>query len=121
VGALTQLQGVARGIVGWFSDYDVIVTPALAQRPVRIGEIDACSEDPMADFAKSAAFTPFTAVLNITGQPAISLPLYEGDDGLPLSVQLVGPPAGEALLLSLATQLETALPWAARRPAIAAA
>jgi len=121
VGALTQLQGVARGIVGWFSDYDVIVTPALAQRPVRIGEIDACSEDPMAEFAKSAAFTPFTAVLNITGQPAISLPLYEGDDGLPLSVQLVGPPAGEALLLSLATQLETALPWAARRPAIAAA
>jgi amidase len=55
-------------------------------------------------------FTPFTAIWNITGQPAISLPLYQGEDGLPLGVQLVGPPLDEGVLLSLATELEAARP-----------
>jgi len=61
-------------------------------------------------------FTPFAAIWNITGQPAISLPQYQGEDGLPLGVQLVGPPLGEGKLLSLATELEAARPWA-QRPA----
>jgi amidase len=60
-------------------------------------------------------FTPFTPVVNATGQPAISLPLFEGDDGLPLGVQIVGRPAGEGRLLALAEQLEEAQPWAGRR------
>jgi len=84
---------------------------------VRIGEIDACSGDPWEDFRRSGHFTPYTALFNVTGQPAISLPLFHGEDGLPLAVQLTGRPAGEGELLSLATQLEAAAPWADRRPA----
>ena len=69
----------------------------------------------MAAFTRSGLFTPFTPVVNATGQPAISLPLFEGEDGLPLGVQIVGRPAGEEALLALATQLEEAQPWAQRR------
>jgi amidase len=114
--AQTQLQQNARELIGFCSDYDVVLTPALAQRPVRIGEIDSCSDNPMDDFRRSGQFTPFTAVWNVTGQPAITLPLSMGEDGLPTSVQLVGRPIGEGVLLSLATQLESARPWADRRP-----
>jgi amidase len=94
----------------------VVLTPALAQRPVRIGEIDSCSDAPWEDFHRSGEFTPYTAIFNVTGQPAVSLPLFHGDDGLPLAVQLAGRPAGEGQLLSLAAQLEAARPWAERRP-----
>ena len=59
------------------------------------------------------AFTPYTAIVNVTGQPAISLPLYLGPDGLPTAVQLVGSPTREDVLLALATQLEAAAPWPA--------
>jgi len=114
--ARTQLGAFSRGIVALWNDYDVVMTPALAQRPVRIGEIDACSADPWEDFRRSGQFTPYTAIFNVTGQPAVSLPLFHGDDGLPLAVQLAGRPAGEAALLSLAAQLEAAQPWAQRRP-----
>ncbi len=70
----------------------------------------------MSTFTRSGLFTPFTPVFNASGQPGISLPLFEGEDGLPLGVQLVGAPAGEGALLALAAQLEEALPWAGRRP-----
>jgi len=119
--ARTQLTAVSRAIVGTWKDYDAVLTPSLAQRPVRIGEIDSCSADPWEDFRRSGEFTPYTALFNVTGQPAISLPLFSGDDGLPLGVQLAGRPAGEGQLLSLAAQLEAARPWADRRPAPAAA
>jgi amidase len=69
----------------------------------------------MSTFTRSGLFTPFTPVFNATGQPGISLPLFEGDDGLPLGVQIVGRPVGEASLLALAAQLETAQPWTQRR------
>jgi amidase len=114
--ARTQLGAFSRGIVAVWNDYDVVVTPALAQRPVRTGEIDSCSADPWEDFRRSGEFTPYTAIFNVTGQPAISLPLFHGDDGLPLGVQLAGRPAGEGQLLALAAQLEGARPWAQRRP-----
>src|SRR5919108_253813 len=81
--ARTQLSGAARAIVALWNEFDVVMTPALAQRPVRIGDIDACSDDPWEDFRRSGEFTPYTAVFNVTGQPAISLPLFHGDDGLP--------------------------------------
>jgi amidase len=119
--AKMQLEGVARQVVALWSDIDVMLTPALAQRPVRIGDIDSCGAEPWEEFRKSGQFTPYTALFNITGQPAISVPLFHGEDGLPLAVQLVGPPAREDLLLSLAAQLEQARPWADRRPELAAA
>jgi amidase len=75
----------------------------------------------MATFTRSGLFTPFTPVFNATGQPGISVPLFEGEDGLPLGVQLVGRPAGEGPLLALAAQLEAARPWAERRPTVAQA
>ena len=118
--SVRQLQALARGIIGLWSELDVLLTPALAQRPLAIGELDACSDEPWEDFRRSGAFTPFTAIFNVTGQPAISVPLFHGDDGLPLAVQLAGPPAGEATLLSLAAQLEQARPWADRLAALAA-
>src|SRR5919109_1411303 len=119
--ARTQLAAFGRAIVRLWDDHDVVMTPALAERPVRIGEIDACSDDPWDDFRRSGRFTPYTALFNVTGQPAISVPLFHGDDGLPLGVQLAGRPADEATLLSLAAQLEAARPWADRRPELAAA
>ena len=72
----------------------------------------------MSTFTRSGLFTPFTPVFNASGQPGISLPLFHGEDGLPLAVQLVGRPAGEGALLALASQLEEAAPWAGRRPAL---
>jgi amidase len=118
--AKVQLQAVSRAVIGLWSGYDVMLTPALGQRPVQIGEIDSCSSEPWDDFRDSGRFTPFTALFNVSGQPGISVPLFDGEDGLPLAVQLVGPPAGEALLLALAGQLEDARPWAERRPPLAA-
>jgi amidase len=115
--ARTQLTAASRAIVALWDEYDAVVTPALAQRPVRIGEIDSCSDEPWEDFRRSGEFTPYTAIFNVTGQPAVSLPLFHGDDGLPLAVQIAGRPAGEGQLLSLAAQLEAARPWAERRPA----
>jgi amidase len=112
----TLLQRVARGAVEWSMRWDVVLTPALAKRPLRIGELDTCAPDPMATFHSSMEFTPFTPFVNVTGQPAISLPMYLGDDGLPLGIQLIGPPVSEGLLLSLATQLEAAQQWWGRRP-----
>jgi amidase len=114
--ARMQLNAAARGIVALWDTFDAVMTPALAQRPVRIGEIDACSDDPWEDFRRSGLFTPYTAIFNTTGQPAISLPLHHGDDGLPAAVQLAGRPADEATLLSLSAQLQAARPWADRRP-----
>lgn len=113
VGAMARLQQHARSIISSFSTYDVLLTPTLAQRPLPIGTINI-NADWQGEFRKAGVFTPFTAIWNITGQPAISLPLYHGEDGLPLGVQLVGAPLGEGLLLSLATELEAACPWAER-------
>jgi amidase len=117
----TQLGAVARGVVALWETHDVVITPGLAERPVPIGEIDACSDDPWEDFRRSGRFTPYTAIFNVTGQPAMSVPLFHGDDGLPTAIQIAGRPADEATLLSLASQLEAARPWADRRPELAAA
>jgi amidase len=109
-----RLQSVARSIVAFLTPFDVVVTPALASRPIPIGEVHGRGPDPWGNYQRSGHFTPFTAICNVTGQPAIALPLYHGDDGLPLAVQLIGKPAREDVLLSVAAQLEQALPWAER-------
>jgi amidase len=114
-GALTQLQGFSRRLAKFLEPYDALLTPALAERPLPLGTLDTAAPKPMSTFTRSALFTPFTAVFNATGDPAISLPLFHGEDELPLAVQLVGRPAGEGALLALAAQLESARPWAGRR------
>ena len=113
--AQVRLEIFARGLLGWMDRYDVIVAPALAEAPVLLDAVHWQTDDPMGLFARSAAFTPFGAVANVTGQPAISVPLYE-HEGLPVAAQLFGRPAAEATLLAVAGQLEAAHPWAERRP-----
>ena len=89
-------QAFARGVVTCCDRYDAMLTPALAERPLPIGEIDARGADPDATFARSGAVhAVHRRSSTSTGQPAISLPLYHGDDGLPTGVQLIGRPAGE--------------------------
>jgi len=121
MGATVQLQAFARQLVSFLAPYDALLTPALAERPLPLGTLDTAAPEPMATFTRSGLFTPFTPVFNASGQPGISVPLFEGEDGLPLGVQLVGRPAGEGQLLALAQQLEAARPWAGRRPALSRA
>lgn len=113
--ATTQLQAFARGLISFLAPYDALLTPSLAERPLPLGTLDATAERPLEAFTRSGLFTPFTPVFNATGQPGISLPLFQGDDGLPLGVQLVARPAEEAQLLSLSAQIEAAHPWHDRR------
>ncbi len=113
--AAVKLQAVARRIVASLAPYDAVLTPVLAERPLALGTLDTSAADPMSTFTRSGLFTPFTPVFNASGQPGISVPLFHGEDGLPLGVQIVGRPAGEGSLLALAAQLEEALPWAGRR------
>ena len=114
-GAIGRLQLRARRIAALWADYDLLLTPALALPPVPVGW-DTEPDDPREQFDRAALFTPFTAAFNVTGQPAVSLPLHWTDEDLPIGVQLVGPPFGEALLLRVSAQLEAARPWADRRP-----
>ncbi len=118
--AAVQLQSFARQMVTWTADYDAVLTPALAEAPVAIGVLDPTLPEAMATFARSGQFTPYTAISNVTGSPAISLPLAArpyGDAvaGLPGGYQLFGQPGGEGALLALSAQLEEAAPWAERR------
>jgi amidase len=115
VGLELQLQALTRRLLEFLDPYDALLTPALAERPLPIGTLDTAAPDPMSTFTRSGLFTPFTPVFNASGQPGISLPLYQGEDGLPLGVQLVGRPAGENALLALASQMEAAAPWVDRR------
>ncbi len=117
--ALGRLESVARSVVDFLSPYDAVVTPALASRPLKTGEVHGRGPDHWDHFRRSGLFTPYTAIINVCGLPAVSLPLYQGDDGLPTGVQLIGRAAGEGALLALAGQLEDALPWAERRPPVA--
>ena len=119
--ALAQMQALARGVIAFFAEYDVLLTPALAERPLPIGDCNGLGENPLEDFARSGAFTPYTALFNVTGQPAISVPAGFGEDGLPTNAQIVAKPLGEDTLLQLAAQLEVARPPDGRRPAIATA
>jgi amidase len=111
--AMVTMQAIGRLVVTAMNPYDAVITPVMAKRQVHIGEIDA--ETGMDSFRQAGEFTPYTAVINVSGQPAISLPLYE-DAGLPVPVQIIGRPAGEAELLALSAQIERAAPWADRRP-----
>jgi amidase len=118
--AIQRLQAFARRVVAFWDDVDIVLTPALARSPVPVGWTFEGSDDPREHFERGFGFTPFTAAVNLTGQAAASLPWSHDEDGLPVGVQLIAAPGGEATLFRLAAQLETARPWADRRPALAA-
>ena len=114
--AFGAAQVAARVAIEATASYDIVMTPTLAQLPAPVGSFRD-DVHPELDFEAQKRFTPFTATYNMTGQPAMSLPLHWTAEGLPVGVQLVGPPAGEGLLFSLAAQLEQANPWLSHLPA----
>jgi amidase len=115
--ATVRLATSARKIVAFWSRVDVVLTPTLALPPVPIGWQEEGVDGALEQLRRNTLFTPFTAVANLTGLPAMSLPLHR-DDGLPIGVQAIGKPAGEAELLRLAAQIEAARPWHGDRPPI---
>ena len=99
-------------------DYDVLLTPGLALPAVQLGWLDMMMEDVDEYWRRVFEFSPFTVWFNITGQPAMVLPIAETAEKLPLSVQLVARFGDEATLFRLAAKLEEAAPWFQRRPAM---
>jgi amidase len=102
----------------WEQGFDLLVTPTAAEPPPRLGQMLSTPEEPVRAFFRAAPFGAFTSLFNQTGQPAVSLPLHETGEGLPVGVQLVAASGREDLLLRVASQLEAALPWSERRPAL---
>ncbi|MEQ6903531.1 amidase [Nocardioides sp. YIM 152588] len=113
--AIGQLRRYAAEALVALAPYDAVLTPTLATPPLPVGALrdDA---DPRADFEAQKRFTPWTSAWNVTGMPAISLPLHMSAGGLPIGMMLAARPAEEELLISLAAQVEAALPWRDRRP-----
>ena len=102
----------------WDSGFDLLLTPTTAAPPPPLGTMRPEPGNPLAGYLRAAPYGTFTAQFNLSGQPAISLPLYWSDDGLPIGVQLVAPTAREDLLIRVAAQLEEAEPWAAKLPSL---
>ena len=117
VASVVRIQGLARRIVAFWNEYDLLLTPGLAMQPPKVGWATEPA-DVWEQFQRGWEFTPFTQVANLTGQPAASLPLFWDADGLPTGVQLVGRPQGDAELIRVCAQLEQARPWAGRRPPV---
>jgi Asp-tRNA(Asn)/Glu-tRNA(Gln) amidotransferase A subunit family amidase len=114
--AVHGLHRQARRMAGFFERYDVWLTPTLAQPPQPIGHFDFMSGDVDGWLRKLDAFLPFTYPFNVSGQPAMSVPLHWSPDGLPIGCQFAARYGDEALLYRLAGQLEQARPWFDRRP-----
>lgn len=115
--ALGELRRIAARTLASLAAYDVVLTPTLAQLPLPVGALRN-DEDPAADFEAQKRFTPWTSMWNVTGSTAISLPLHQSASGLPVGVMLAAAPGAEALLLSVAAQVEEAAPWRDRRPPV---
>jgi amidase len=119
--ALDYLRRISRTIIGFWNDRDILITPTLAHPAIELGALDPpADQPPVTRLMNSATWVPFTPVWNVTGQPAMSLPLAQSSGGLPIGVQFVGAPAAEETLISLAAQIEAATPWAERRPEVTA-
>ena len=102
----------------WDGGFDVLLTPTTAAPPPPIGFLTSTPEEPIRAFVRAAPFGAFTLPFNMSGQPAISLPLHWTAQGLPVGVQLVARPAREDVLIRLAAAIEQAAPWAGRRPPV---
>jgi amidase len=119
VSALGAQNRVTRSVGGFFTAYDLLVTPTLGQLPALHGmlQYDNPAHTTKSWLESLFAYGPFTVVFNISGQPAISLPLAQSQSGLPIGVQIVAPYGREDLLFQIAAQLEQAMPWKDRTPA----
>jgi amidase len=106
----------ARRMADWWNDHDLLVTPTVAAPPPELGWFTAGGLDE--EGKRIASFIPFTPQFNMTGQPAISLPLHWTPDGLPVGVQLVAAYGREDMLIQVASQLEEAAPWSGRHPPV---
>jgi amidase len=122
LGAVAYLQARAwlgmwaRRMADWWNDHDLLVTPTLGAPSPELGWFTAAG--PEQEGPRIASFIPYTAQFNMTGQPAISLPLHWTPDGLPVGVQLVAAYGREDILIRVASQLERAAPWSDRRPPV---
>ena len=114
--AEAYLQIMVRGALPAMNAYDAVLTPTLAQPPVPVGYFH--DQKPVENFERQKRFTPFTAIYNISGQPAVNLPLYWNAEGLPIGVMLGGRVGDEGTLISLSAQVEAARPWKDRHPAL---
>jgi amidase len=112
--AQAYMQFVTRPAIVALSAYDAVLTPTLARPPVPVGYFDEV--DPAENFERQKRFTPWTAIYNVSGLPAVSVPLHWSDEGLPIGVMLAGRMGDEGTLISLSAQLEEARPWRDRHP-----
>jgi Asp-tRNA(Asn)/Glu-tRNA(Gln) amidotransferase A subunit family amidase len=119
VRATQAAHRLGRQMGAFHADHDVVLTPGLATEPVPLGWIDMMMDDVHEYWRRVFTFSPFTVWFNITGQPALMLPLGRSATGLPLAVQIAGRYGDEATLLRLGAQLESARPWFDRKPALA--
>ena len=118
--ALTMLQRVSRDIARFFVNYDVWLTPTLAEPPLLLGSFESPPENPLQGLSRLSTFSPFMRTSNITGQPAMSVPLFWNNNGLPVGTHFTGRYGDEATLFRLAAQLEEARPWASYHPPVSA-
>jgi amidase len=116
--AVQALQLVGREIARFQQTYDVWLTPTLAEPPLALGTLATAVDDPMPTLMRATAFVPFTPLCNASGQPAMSVPLFWNEAGVPIGTHFVGRFGDEATLFRLAAQLEASRPWAHRRPPI---
>ncbi|MFD0925458.1 amidase [Williamsia deligens] len=137
--ALMRWHDHVRALSAFHRDHDLLLTPTLARTAPRLGEYATSSLERIgarvalrahlgavigatgaaqAGVLRNLSWVPYTQLANVTGRPAVSVPLHTASDGLPIGMQFIAPPGGEGLLLALSARLEEALPWADRRPAI---
>lgn len=119
LGAVQALQTYQRKVAAWWTEgFDLLVTPTLTAPPPRIGEMVPDEAKPLDAFMRSGGLLAFTLPFNVTGQPAVSLPLHWNEAGLPIGVQLIAAMGREDLLLRVASQLEREVEWSERLPRI---
>lgn len=117
VAHLNALHRISAAIQSWWtSGWDLLLTPTIPEPPPTLGQFSSTPDNPLGPIFRAALIVPYTAPFNLTGQPAISLPLHWSDGGLPIGVQLVAEYGREDVLIRVAGQLEQAEPWADRRP-----